>query len=330
MPTPQLDTVLLTTSAPLDQQPQVHDINAPVVQSIGAPTITPAASSVPDIVPPKSSPGEDVDDDDQEHDFDGTRDSHAAAPFGLDDTQTAESDQRSVLSHGSLASPEPASSTTDESVRRNENGSNNALIYNLDFRLYRQLPEARYRPNSTSTFLKPGARFSGIQSSEKQQYEVVVDVQHVDMADSFMCGYLRIHALTEEHPTLTTYFEGEMIGSKYSFVTKHPEWGANEKVDFQHWARFPAWRPLQKDAKKANFSLKNWSQKENIWMRWKEYFLVPDHTVKDLTGASFDGFYYICFNQISGAITGTYYHLRSEKYVFPYNLMLHKHTNILL
>jgi hypothetical protein len=137
----------------------------------------------------------------------------------------------------------------------------------------------------------------------------------VDMADSFMCGYLRIHALTEEHPTLTTYFEGEMIGSKYSFITKHPEWQADEKVDFQHWAKFPAWRPLQKDARRPNHIIKNWAQKENIWMRWKEYFLVPNHSIKDLVGASFDGFYYICFNQVSGSINGTYFHRKCERSV---------------
>ena len=29
-------------------------------------------------------------------------------------------------------------------------------------------------------------------------------------------------------------------------------------------------------------------------MRWKERFLVPDHKVKDINGASFAGFYYVC------------------------------------
>ena len=46
--------------------------------------------------------------------------------------------------------------------------------------------------------------------------------------------------LTEDHPSLTTYFESEIIGSHYTFVTQHPEWGSTEKVDRQHWARFPA------------------------------------------------------------------------------------------
>jgi len=50
-------------------------------------------------------------------------------------------------------------------------------------------------------------------------------------------------------------------------------------------------------------------------MRWKEYFLVPDHKVKAISGASFEGFYYICFNQITGAVSGIYYHSKSEKYV---------------
>ncbi|KAF2667338.1 hypothetical protein BT63DRAFT_290213 [Microthyrium microscopicum] len=172
----------------------------------------------------------------------------------------------------------------------------------------------RFRPNSSSSFLKPGARFSGIQRSDKAEYEVVVDIQHVDMEDSYLCGYLKIRGLTEAHPSLTTYFEGEMIGTKYSFVTQHPEWGANEKTDWQHWGRFPQWRPIQKDARKPNFVNKNWMQKENIWMRWKEHFLVPDHTVRHLPDASFDGFYYICFNQKTGTITGAYYHARSDRF----------------
>jgi hypothetical protein len=52
-------------------------------------------------------------------------------------------------------------------------------------------------------------------------------------------------------------------------------------------------------------------------MRWKEYFLVPDHRVRTINGASFEGFYYICFNQISGDIEGIYFHAKSEKYGTP-------------
>ncbi|KAI4197866.1 MAG: hypothetical protein LQ346_002880 [Caloplaca aetnensis] len=82
----------------------------------------------------------------------------------------------------------------------------------------------------------------------------------------------------------------------------------------RHWARFPAWRPLAKQAKKPDFHFKNPTQRENIFMRWKESFLVPDHRVREISGASFEGFYYICFNQVSGDINGIYFHSKSEKF----------------
>jgi len=107
-----------------------------------------------------------------------------------------------------------------------------------------------------------------------------------------------------------------MIGTKYTFKTAHPEWGSTEKVDMQHWWRFPPFRPLQKQARSPTFTMRNYAQRENIFMRWKEYFLVPDHKVKTITGASFEGFYYICFNQCSGTVSGIYFHAKSEKYDF--------------
>ncbi|KAI9881049.1 MAG: hypothetical protein M1830_008931 [Pleopsidium flavum] len=172
----------------------------------------------------------------------------------------------------------------------------------------------RLLPNATSSFLRAGSKFHGTQESDRQVYEVQVEIKHVDMNESFLCGYLRIQGLTEDHPTLTTYFEGEIIGTKHTFQTKHESWGATEKTDMQHWARFPAWRPLAKQAKKADFNYKNFAQRENIFMRWKEYFLVPDHRVRTISGASFEGFYYICFNQVLGTVSGIYFHAKSEKY----------------
>ena len=51
-----------------------------------------------------------------------------------------------------------------------------------------------------------------------------------------------------------------------------------------------------------------------VFMRWKEHFLVPDHTIKDINGASFAGFYYICFQKSTATIEGYYYHRSSEWY----------------
>lgn len=134
------------------------------------------------------------------------------------------------------------------------------------------------------------------------------------MTEAFMCGYLRIKGLTEDHPSLTTYFESEIIGSHYTFVTQHPEWGSNEKVDRQHWARFPAYKALAKHTPRPDSLTRFWAQKEHLFMRWKEYFLVPDHRVRTINGASFEGFYYICFNQVQGSIDGIYFHAKSEKF----------------
>ncbi|CAL8583275.1 hypothetical protein XPA_008904 [Xanthoria parietina] len=178
----------------------------------------------------------------------------------------------------------------------------------LGFRLPRMIPVL------TSSFLRPFSRFIGQQRSDVQTYHVEVELKYVDMAQSSLCGYLKIEGLTEKHPSISTYFDGEIIGPKYTFQTRHPTWGATDKTDMQHWNRFPAWRQLGKQARKPDFHYKNFTQRENIFMRWKESFLVPDHRVREIQGASFEGFYYICFNQISGDISGIYFHAKSEKF----------------
>lgn len=48
----------------------------------------------------------------------------------------------------------------------------------------------------------------------------------------------------------------------------------------------------------------------HLWLQ--EQFLVPDHTIKDISGASFAGFYYICFQKSTATIEGYYYHRSSE------------------
>lgn len=126
--------------------------------------------------------------------------------------------------------------------------------------------------------------------------------------------------LTDDHPTLTTYFEGEIIsGHKHTFTTRHADWGATLSTDLSHWAKFPAFRPYAKQARRSSGSsqviMKDVAQSEHVFMRWKEHFLVPDHRVRTITGASFEGFYYICFNQVQGTVSGIYFHSKSERSV---------------
>lgn len=172
----------------------------------------------------------------------------------------------------------------------------------------------RIIPSSPSSFLRPGSKFHGTQQSERQVYDVQVEIKYVDLRESFLCGFLKIQGLTEDNPTLTTYFEGEIIGSKYGFITKHDTWGATEKIDLSHWSKFSAFRPYAKQVRKGPVTISNLAQRENIFMRWKEHFLVPDHRVRTINGASFEGFYYICFNQKEGSVSGIYFHSKSEKF----------------
>lgn len=55
-----------------------------------------------------------------------------------------------------------------------------------------ELTAKQFLPNTSSSLLRPGSRFVGSQTSDRQKYEVEVEIKHVDMRESFMCGYLRI------------------------------------------------------------------------------------------------------------------------------------------
>ncbi|KAL7628467.1 hypothetical protein AAE478_002670 [Parahypoxylon ruwenzoriense] len=154
----------------------------------------------------------------------------------------------------------------------------------------------------------------GYDFSNVRVYDVQVEIKYVDLRESFLCGFLKIQGLTEDNPTLTTYFEGEIIGTKYGFITKHESWGATEKIDLNHWSKFSAFRQYNKQVRKGPVLIPNLAQRENIFMRWKEHFLVPDHRVRTINGASFEGFYYICFNQKEGSVSGIYFHSKSEKF----------------
>ncbi|KAJ5832675.1 hypothetical protein N7474_000986 [Penicillium riverlandense] len=206
--------------------------------------------------------------------------------------------------------PGRSSSPTESSCAR---GQSSVTPANSSLLRY-EFSNVRLLPNHTSSFLRSGSKFVGTQQSDRQVYNVDVEIKHVDMAESYLCGYLRIQGLTEDHPTLTTFFEGEIIGTKHTFQTRNEAWGATEKTDMHHWSRFAAWRPLAKQAKRTDFTYRNFAQREHVFMRWKEYFLVPDHRVRTISGASFEGFYYICFNQVAGTVSGVYFHAKSERF----------------
>jgi hypothetical protein len=165
--------------------------------------------------------------------------------------------------------------------------------------------------------LHPGATFKGTQTSGRSAYEVEVkiavrpflplisrlltDVQDVNLAESTVSGYLSIQHLTDAHPNLTTFFTGEIIGPEYGFITGS-RFGASENDDMRHWGRFeqfrrPAtrgdmvrpelfFRDPQPDRSRGETRPKD---RDFMFLRIKERFLVPDHRVRDISGASFAG-----------------------------------------
>ncbi|PWN28352.1 hypothetical protein BDZ90DRAFT_207099, partial [Jaminaea rosea] len=138
--------------------------------------------------------------------------------------------------------------------------------------------------------LYPGAKFQGYQKSGRLSYDVTVEILNVDMPNSHLDGYLNIRGLTEDWPEMTTYFEAEIIGQEHRFTTG--KWGASQADDVKHWSRFMPFE-LQETFKKEGPRF-NHLNKPFVFMRWKERFLVPDWRVRDIHGASFAGFYYVC------------------------------------
>jgi glucose-induced degradation protein 4 len=162
--------------------------------------------------------------------------------------------------------------------------------------------------NNICSTLYAGSKFTGYQRSGRSTYNVCITIIDFDLSRSFMCGYLKIKGLTDDWPDLCTFFEGEIIGAEYSFLTR--KWEANESIDRQHWSKFPSFAPLMDSFNQDGYVYDMNSR--YLYMRWKEHFLVPDHKIKNINGASFAGFYYICFDKKNGTIEGIYFHQNSE------------------
>lgn len=110
---------------------------------------------------------------------------------------------------------------------------------------------------------------------------------------STLSGYLSISHLTETHPQLTTFFSGEIIGPTYGFATGPAFYSAQatEQDDMRHWSRFEHFRKVKGELKRPGLTMREdaGAEKGFCFMRWKERFLVPDHKVRDISGASFAG-----------------------------------------
>ncbi|CAI9716061.1 Hypothetical predicted protein [Octopus vulgaris] len=173
-------------------------------------------------------------------------------------------------------------------------------------------PENHHLAGMPTNLLYNGSRFNGHQKSKGNSYDVEVVLQYVDLKNAYLCGYLKIKGLTEEYPILTTFFDGEIISEKHPFLTR--KWDADEDVDRKHWGKFLSFFKLAKSFNSDTFDYDELQKTDCVFMRWKEHFLVPNHKITDINGASFAGFYYICFWKSNSTIEGYYYHRSSEWY----------------
>ncbi|KAJ2237677.1 GID complex subunit 4, VID24 [Coemansia sp. RSA 1286] len=161
--------------------------------------------------------------------------------------------------------------------------------------------------------LYSGSEFSGAQSNGTRSYVVSVALKYVDMGVPELCGHFTIRGLTPDLPMLTTYFDAQIVGSgPNSFVTN--QWDASVDTDRTHWSFFPAFMQYRTRFDCKDFRYKLSLSDKYVFMRWKERFVVPNYKLSRINGASYDGFYYVCYDRETASITGYYYHRDSDHY----------------
>ncbi|KAJ2090488.1 GID complex subunit 4, VID24 [Coemansia sp. RSA 986] len=180
-------------------------------------------------------------------------------------------------------------------------------------------PEQLILSQSWSTWPTPchhlysGSQFSGSQSNGTRSYTVTVTLKYVDMGVPELCGHFTIRGLTNELPKLTTYFDAQIIGTATnSFITN--QWDATVDTDRTHWSFFPAFRQYRCRFDSSDFAYRLRLSDRHVFMRWKERFVVPNYRLNRINGASYDGFYYVCYDREEQSITGYYYHRDSDHY----------------
>eukprot|EP00056_Hartaetosiga_gracilis_P007953 m.114185 g.114185 ORF g.114185 m.114185 type:complete len:192 (-) comp12813_c1_seq3:1051-1626(-) len=157
-------------------------------------------------------------------------------------------------------------------------------------------------------FLFSGCSFSGTQKSERYEFPLKAHFEVVDFEQKSLCGILSIENLTPHLPQLQTYFDVDLVTSHKEFETT--EFFSTRKNDIEHWTRLPGFHMEYIDTEDA-FDFKT---NRYIYMRWKERFLIPHDEEQDLRGASFEGFYFVCFDRLNGSISGFYHHDACERY----------------
>ena len=232
--------------------------------------------------------------------------------------------------------------------RRRSSGSRSSLYTHLDayscyFLQGLDCSDLLSLVGLSNTYLRSNAKFVGEQQSGSARYKIKVEFKSVHWASSIVTGFFQISGLIDEHPLITTCFKGEIINNplarhvkdmkKFSFITEEKNWSSFPKNDLDHWKKLTGSPPnyTEEDLRKKLQKIKSGHDDPLlIYMRWKEEFLLPDSRVKLLTGASFEGLYYVVLNigsgsaefqprnkeskLVPGTMSGLYFYTQSEKF----------------
>lgn len=86
----------------------------------------------------------------------------------------------------------------------------------------------------------------------------------------------------------------------------------------RHWSRFEHFRKVKGELKRPGLTMREESgmnggqEKGFCFMRWKERFLVPDHKVRDISGASFAGRLRITGYRLDVDVPSGFYYLQLD------------------
>lgn len=78
--------------------------------------------------------------------------------------------------------------------------------------------------------------------------------------------FLYLICILQNFPTLTTFFEAEIVGPQFSFLTD--KWGSSKRIDYLHWSRFNGFDKVKDKWDEPDFKY-DFKNNGYIFMRWK-------------------------------------------------------------
>lgn len=154
-----------------------------------------------------------------------------------------------------------------------------------------------------NSYLDNGSIYTGEQNTSTGPFKINMKIEFIDIKQSFMCGTFKIFNLTSYHDVINTYYECEIIKE------------FNNQEELIHWSTFDAYKEIKG---KYNLDKSNY-----LFMKIRELFLLPDPSVKNIPGASIDGYYYCVYDKTEDSFNGFYYYetLRNQP---PQKITLHR------